>query len=67
MTVHIENMTSEVVAIDGDFPLNDEQLERVASYVISKMEQRSMEQQLLREATSIGSMAEPQAHWPEVD
>ncbi len=62
MPVHVEQLTSEVVVLDGDLPLSEEQLEKVADFVIRKLDQRTMDGRLAQEATSVRPMAEPKPH-----
>lgn len=40
MPVHIEELTSEVTAIDGDLPLTDDQVERIVDRVLRRLAER---------------------------
>jgi hypothetical protein len=55
MPVHIGELSSEVAVADGDLPLGEAQLERIAQYVLRKLRQQDREQQARRAATSLGS------------
>ncbi len=62
MPVHVEQLTSEVVVLDGDLPLSEEQLEKVADFVIRKLDQRTLDGKLAKDSTSVRTMAEPKPH-----
>lgn len=53
MPVHIENMTSEVTVLDGDFPLNEAQIEKLVQLIMQRMEAHQQAQQYQREATTL--------------
>jgi hypothetical protein len=53
MPVHVDEMTTEVDAFQGDMPLSREQLEKLVSIVLTRIEERQRERELLRESTQI--------------
>ncbi len=57
MPIHIERITSEITAVDGDLPLNDQQLERLAQRVCALLQARELMQQSLDDATRIRQRA----------
>ena len=59
MAVHIEEMVSEVTVVDGDLPLTRAQLEKIADFVIARIEQRKRDRDQARAATKLRPMSEP--------
>lgn len=59
MPVHIENMTSEVTAVDGDLPLTPQQIEKLVKVVLERLEKVERESKRDREATTIRTQAAP--------
>lgn len=59
MTVHVEEMVSEVTVVQGDLPLTEAQLEKVAEFVIARLEQRKRDRALSRTATQLRPTAAP--------
>lgn len=59
MPVHIEELISEVTVLDGELPLSQAQLDKIADYVIAKLDQRSRDQRLSAEATMLGAGSRP--------
>ena len=46
MPIHIEEMTNEVTVVDGELPLSEAQIQRLAAVVLQRLnEQRQQEQQ----------------------
>ncbi len=64
MTVHVEDMLSEVTVIDGDLPLTEAQLEKIADFVMARIEQKQRQRAQARAATQLRPTAEPSR--PEV-
>ncbi len=59
MPVHVEELVSEVTVLDGELPLTQDQLDRIAEYVIAQWEQRSRDRQRSRDATELRATSEP--------
>jgi hypothetical protein len=59
VTVHIEEMVTEVTVVDGELPLTQAQLEKIADFVIARLEQRRRDAARSREATALRPMSEP--------
>ena len=59
MSVHVEEMVTEVTVVDGELPLTQAQLEKVADFVIACLERRERDAQRSREATSLRPTSEP--------
>ena len=59
MPVHIEKVTSDVTAIEGDLPLSQKQSELLTRAVLERLERIQREAQHSREATTIRSEATP--------
>ncbi len=59
MTVHVEEMVSEVTVVQGDLPLTEAQLEKIAEFVIARLEQRKRDRARSRTATQLRSTAAP--------
>ena len=55
MPVHVDEMTTEVDAFEGDIPLSREQMERLVEMVCMRVEQKRRESEYLQEATQIRS------------
>ena len=53
MPVHIAEMTSEVTVIEGDFPLNEAQIEKLVKLIAKRLADRELEAQRIREATRL--------------
>jgi hypothetical protein len=53
MPVHVDEMTTEVEAFEGELPLSPAQLEKLVELVMRRLEERQRDQQLLRESTEI--------------
>ena len=60
MPVHVEQMTTEVAAHDGELPLNERQLEAIATRVMHKLQERDREQRVRRAATTIREDSAPE-------
>lgn len=61
MTVHVEEMVSEVTVVQGDLPLTEAQLEKVADFVIARLEQRTRDRAQARTATELRPTSAPPA------
>ena len=59
MTVHVEELVSEVTAVGETLPLTDAQVERIAEVVMARLEQRDRDRCKARAATQLRPMAEP--------
>jgi hypothetical protein len=59
MTVHINQISSDVTAIAGDLPMSNEQLEKLIKLVIYRLEQKQREEKYNREATCIRNQLAP--------
>jgi hypothetical protein len=57
MPVHVDEMTTEVEAFEGELPLSPAQLEKLVDLVLRRLEEKQRDQQLLREATEIRTRA----------
>lgn len=53
MPIHIEQVTTDVAIFDGDVPLSDAQLERIAALAAARVEAGRRDADERREATSI--------------
>ena len=53
MTVHVEEMVSEVTVVRGDLPFTEAQLDEVVDVVIARLEQRKRDRQQARAATQL--------------
>ncbi len=53
MPVHIAEMTSEVTVIEGDFPLNEVQIEKLVKLIAKRLADRELEAQRSRDATKL--------------
>ena len=61
MTVHIQEMVSEVTVVDGDLPLTEAQVERIADFVIARLDRRNRDRNRAAAATELRPMSEPPA------
>lgn len=59
MSVYINRMTNEVTALDGELPLNQQQIEKLVQLVIAQLEKEKREESRRNEATKIRSQAAP--------
>ncbi len=59
MPVFIDEMTSDVTALEGDLPLNAQQIEKLVQLVIAQLEKLEREKRNGREATKIRAHATP--------
>jgi len=59
MPVHIGEMSSEVTVLDGDLPLNEEQLNKLVKLVLQKLSEREREQGYIQEATQLRRQSAP--------
>jgi len=59
MPVHVEEMTSEVAVLDGDLPLSERQIEKLAALVLRRLEEKKRAERQAREATTLRRQARP--------
>lgn len=59
MPVHVEEITSEVAVLDGDLPLSERQLEKLAALVLRRLEEKKRTERQVREATVLRRQARP--------
>jgi hypothetical protein len=59
VAVRIEEMTSEVAVFDGEVPLSEAQLDKVARLVIRRIEAQQRSQKWTREATQLRRSVAP--------
>ncbi len=62
MPVHVEEMNMEVQVADGELPLTEAQIERLAKIVLSRLERKQREAGRIREATTLRTQAAPPLH-----
>ena len=62
MPVHVENMSNEVTAFDGELPLGEAQVEKVVKIVLRRLEEQEREARRKREATMLRAQAAPHIH-----
>jgi hypothetical protein len=53
MTVHIEEMTSEVTIVEGELPLTPKQIDKLVKLVVSCIANKKQEAMRNREATQL--------------
>jgi hypothetical protein len=51
--IHIDEMTTEVDAFEGELPLSQPQLERLIELVLSRIEDKQRERGRMQESTQI--------------
>jgi hypothetical protein len=59
MTVHINQISSDVTAIAGDLPMSSEQVEKLVRLVLYRLEQKQREEKYNRDATYIRNQVAP--------
>lgn len=59
MPIHIQRMTNEVTAFEGDLPLSQQQIEMLTKIILAELEKIERETELAREATTIRPQAAP--------
>jgi hypothetical protein len=60
MAVHVEEMVSEVTVVGGELPLTEAQLERIADFVMARIDQRERDRAMARAATQLRPMSVPE-------
>lgn len=60
MTVHIEDMQTDVTVFDGDLPLSPEQIEKLVKLVLRRLEEQQQNTRSNQQATQIRNSAIPQ-------
>ncbi len=53
MAIHIEKMTSDVLAVNGDLPLTEAQIEKLVKIITKRIEESQKQNKQNREATTI--------------
>ena len=53
MPVHIDDMTTEVEAFEGELPLSPQQLEKLVELVLRRLEDKQRERDASHESTRI--------------
>jgi len=53
MPVHISELASDVAVFEGDLPLGDKQMERVADYVLKRREKEERDERLHDDAVRV--------------
>jgi hypothetical protein len=61
MPVHIEEMSTEVTALDGELPLTERQIERLVQIILKRLEAKQREARQTQEAVSLKRGAAPRA------
>lgn len=59
MPVHIQKMTSDVTAVEGELPLSQKQIEMLVNVILERLETVDRETKIDIEATTIRSQAAP--------
>ena len=59
MTVHVEEMHSEVTVLDGDLPLTAAQIDKLVKIIMGKLEEHGREAGRRHEATALRDSAVP--------
>ncbi len=60
MPVHVEEMNVDIQVADGELPLTEAQLERLAKIILGRLERQQRESSRIREATALRTQAAPQ-------
>jgi hypothetical protein len=53
MPVHIDEMTSDVSVVEGDFPLTDAQVEKLMKLLMKRLAEKQQDTHRFREATKL--------------
>lgn len=61
MPIHVEEMSTEVTAMDGELPLTERQIERLVQIILKRLDSKQREAQKTREAVSLKRGAAPPA------
>lgn len=59
MTVHIEEMSSEVTVVEGELPLTPKQLDKLVKLVLKCIADKKLETSRNREATQLKRQSSP--------
>lgn len=62
MSVHVEEMTSEVNIVEGELPLTAAQIEKLVTLVMSRIDARKRDASHQRDATSLSGSVAPTMH-----
>ena len=59
MPIHIEDVTTDVMAYNGEIPLSQEHIEMLVRLVIRRIEERRQDEAVRGEATRLRTQAAP--------
>ena len=59
MPVYVQRMTSDVTVIEGELPLNEQQIEKLVQIICERLEWKQREAERSRTATTIRPQAAP--------
>jgi hypothetical protein len=59
MSIHVEEMSSEVSVVEGELPLSAAQIERLVKMVIDRLARQQQNTERAREATRVRTQAAP--------
>jgi hypothetical protein len=62
MSVHVDEMTSEINIVEGELPLTMPQIEKLVKLVISRIDARKRDVGQQRDATSLTGSVAPSLH-----
>ncbi len=62
MSVHVDEMTSEINIVEGELPLTMAQIEKLVKLVMSRIEARKRDTREQRDATSLTGSVAPSLH-----
>jgi hypothetical protein len=61
MPVHVEEMSTEVTALDGELPLTESQIERLVQIILKRLDEKQRAARQSQEAVSLKRGAAPPA------
>lgn len=59
MPVHVEEMSTEVTAMDGEIPLTEGQIERLVQIILKRLDDKLREARKAQDAVSLKRSAAP--------
>jgi hypothetical protein len=62
MPVHVNELTSNVKVMSGEFPLNEAQINKLVTLVMQRMNDKQRQAKLTKESTQITASATPSGH-----
>ena len=62
MSVHVDEMTSEINIVEGELPLTTAQIEKLVKLVMSRLDARKRDAGHQRDATSLTGSVAPSMH-----